>query len=171
MAPSNRKRNLVGFGCIYAFVLVLWVAAPAAFNQDAEIHCSGAGAIGKFSDMNACSRAPEFKKEGCACMRVRNEWHRPYMAGAVPVLTTFLAYALLSGSLATRLLLLNVAFTAAVVTQFTWSLVENAAATLLTLPGLPIALLAFWLGMSLLFGALKVLDERVLRRNARTAMS
>lgn len=167
--PSNRKRNLVGFGCVYALVLILWVVAPAAFNQEAEIHCSGAGVVAKFDDMNACSRAPDFKKEGCACFRVQNEWHQPYMVGVVPVLTTVLAYALLRGSLVIRLLLLNLAFTAAVVTQFIWSLVEDAAATLLTLPGLPIALLAFWLAMSLLFWVLKVIDQRVLRRNPKTA--
>jgi len=67
-----------------------------------------------------------------------------------------------------RLLLLNVAFTAAVVTQFDWSLMENAAATLLTLSTVPLDLLVFLLGMSLLFAALTFLLERTVRRNTQS---
>ena len=168
MAPASKKRNLLGFGILYAFVLLLWVIAPPRFHQEAEAHCAGAGVVAKFGDMDACSRSPEFKREGCSCSRVPSELYRPYMVGVVPVLTTLLAYAVLRGSLLVRLLLLNVAFTAAVVTQFVWSLMENAAATLLTLSGLPLGLLVFLLGMSLLFAAITFLAERAFKRNTQS---
>lgn len=171
MIATNSKRNLLVFGILYAFVLLLWMIAPPRFHHEAEAYCADARAVVKFDDMDACSQSPEFKQEGCSCGEVPNELYKPYMVGVVPVLTTLLAFALLRGALPVRLILLNVAFIAAVATQFAWSLAENSAAAVLTLPELPLNLLVFLMCMSTLFATIAFFAERVFRRNTRSDAS
>jgi len=162
MALLTRGRNLLSLGCVYAFVLALWVVGPPSFQKRAEVRCAS-GTVVQIPDMDECFWVPEYQKEGCACFRVRNEWHRPYVLGLVPLLTTLLAYMLFRGPLTVRLLLLNGAFTAAAITQFIWALFDNAAAALLTLPWLPIVLAAFWFGMSLVFVCVMFLHKHIFR--------
>ena len=167
MAVSNAKRNLFAFGGIYLFALILSLLSPPAFLKEAQLTCPGSGVVAKFPDMDACGKAPKFRDGECPCIRVQNEWHRPYMLSAVPLLTTLLAYTLLRGSLLTRLILLNVAFTAVVVTGFVYSLVENAAAALYTVPGLLVGVPVHWLAMSLAFTLIMLVHKRFTRPDVK----
>jgi hypothetical protein len=134
----------------YAVLVLLFVVGPDPSIREAHLICSNESAA-VFSDMDACVLDPRFKAAQCSCLRPPSEWARWYGLVLVPMLGAAVGYALLRGTRLVRLLLVNVAFLLALITVTIRAFAQNAAAAALVVPSLPLVLLGFAVGATVLF--------------------
>ena len=93
-------------------------------------------------------------------MRVENPWYRVYFFGVVPVIIGILGFVALRGDLRTRLLFLNSAIVLGLLAEFIWAVAKDAEA-LMGLPVLPVIVLGFCGGVSVIFIATDIVSKRM----------
>ncbi len=140
MSSQVRIRN-VGACLATVFIAVLATfLGPRAFVEQTQLTCPGEPQHRVFPNMDACAADPHFRSEGCYCSKLKNEFHAWYTFGAIPLIVAIVAYLGTVGSLPRRLFWMFIAIAGAIGIEFAFALVENAAAALYALPGLPISL-------------------------------
>jgi len=158
----------MGTAAVYLSFLLLLFVSPDPSRKEAELLCDGSrAATAVFPDIVSCSKDARFKQGNCACFRPRSEWARWYVLSVVPVIATFVGYILLRGSLRRRLLLLNIAVAAAIITETVRSVLSDPAAGM-GVPLVPLLVAAFCAGASAFF-ALLYYGQVVFQRRRRVA--
>jgi len=103
--------------------------------------------------MAKCVEAQVGKWRSCGCHRPDNVWARWYVFGLVPIAAAVTALLLLSGSLRLRLVLLNVAVAVAIIVETLYSLARDPAVAMV-IPVMPLFLLGFCAGTSVIYAAM-----------------
>lgn len=98
-------RNVGGTLALAAFLVLSQWFAPPPNLKEARLSCTS-GLSMTFEDMKACTQSSHYKAR-CACGPATNPWSSAYHWGLVPFLAALVAVAMLRGSAATRLLVLN----------------------------------------------------------------
>src|SRR5262245_6686752 len=154
MSMSLTARNIIGIAAVYLSFLFLLFVSPDPSKKEAELLCDGSRtATAVFPDIVTCSKDTRFKQANCACLRPRSEWARWYVFSVVPLAATLVGIVLLRGSLRRRLLMLNVAVAAAIITETVRSVLSDPAAGM-GVPLVPLLIVGFCVGTSLFFALL-----------------
>jgi len=154
MAMSLTFRNAIGAAAVYLSFLALLFVSPDPSRKEAELLCDGPGvATAVFPDMATCIKDGRFKQANCSCFRPPSEMARWYVFSVVPLVATLVGYLLLRGSLRWRLLFLNVAIAAAIITETVRSVLSDPAAGM-GVPLVPFLVAGFCVGTSVFFAIL-----------------
>lgn len=146
-------RNPLSALVVLLSFLGLFAIAPNSHRPETELRCDASGvAAATFPTMNAC--VEEMRRlRNCGCLSVQNKWYDWYVFGALPAITTVVAFVLLGGALSRRLVWLNLAVALAVISEFVWALIQDPAAAM-AMPLLPAFIAGFCAGTSLFFALL-----------------
>jgi hypothetical protein len=146
-------RNVFGLVAVYFTFSFLLILSPEYARKEAELSCINGSEFktaAVFPNIVACGEAARPRESECFCFRPRNEWYLWYVLSVVPVLATIVGYAVLHGPLSIRLLLLNVAIAAAIITETVRRVLSDPAAGM-GLPFVPFVITGFCVGASLLY--------------------
>ena len=163
MERTQALRNLGVALAVYLVVFGLYLASPDRSVKDAHLMCGAKGSVAVFPNMNACALDARFKTGECYCFRPPSEWSRLYSVAVVPLIALLLAYLGLRSTLAKRLLWLNGAFAAALISVMVEALfVEPDAA--MVLPQFPVILAMLCSGVTLGFVVINAIHRAIIRR-------
>ena len=164
MATSRILLNALSTAAVFAVFFGLLLLSPDPSLERAELRCDYPGPpTAIFPNMTKCVEAQVGKWRSCGCHRPDNVWARWYVFGLVPVAAAVAALLLLSGSLRLRLVLLNVAVALAVIVETLYSLARDPAVAM-AIPVMPLFLLGFCVGTSVIFAAMHLGREFLARR-------
>ena len=164
MATFRILQNALSTVAVFAVFFGLLLLSPDPAVERAELRCDYPGPpTAVFPNMAKCVEAQVGKWRSCGCHRPDNVWASLYVFGFVPVAAAIVAFLLLSGSLRLRLVLLNVAVTLAIIVETAHSLARDPAVAMV-IPLIPLFVLGFCIGTSVIFTAMHFGREFLIRR-------
>jgi hypothetical protein len=168
MGRSQALRNVAVSLAVYLVAFGLYLASPDPSVKDAHLMCGAKGSVAVFLTMNACALDPRFKTGECSCFRPPSEWSRLYSVVLVPVIAMVLGYLGLRGTLTKRLLLLNGAFAAALISVMVEALIVEPDAAMV-LPQFPVILFELCAGLTIGFLVVSATHRAIIRRSSAPA--
>lgn len=159
MTTPLPQQKIIRLIAVYVVLLLLFIASPDRAGTTTRLLCGNADLVAVYPDLNACTMDPRFLTAKCVCFRPPRERALWYAFAVLPSVAALVGYVLIQGTLGGRLLLLNGAAIAALVTESIRLILQRGAIEVYELLSAPILLLILCVTISMIYLLLYLLHR------------